>query len=267
MQCKVVAPLCAALLALAARAEANPRPLPFTYTSETLREGEAEVEQFVDGTPVRARNATTGNPAWFVAMQLQTELEYGITNRLELGLYVTWVPAAGSSFVDTPTLTEGNGVKQRLRYQFAEPGEWPVDVGVYGELVENEREFEIEAKILLQRRIGRLRVAANLWGEREFYWDGRAEWVLNPTLGVTYAATANLHLGVEGWMRAELPHPSPKPFAVGPHAFVGPTVLLDFGRVWWSTGVYLRATDTGRSPEVGDPYGRVWVRTILGLSL
>jgi hypothetical protein len=91
--------------------------------------------------------------------------------------------------------------------------------------------------------------------------------VINPTLGATVAATANVHLGVEGWLRAEYPKVTPREFNQGPHAYVGPTILFDWGKLWWSTGVYFRATDTKRAVEVGDTFGHVWARTIVGLSL
>jgi hypothetical protein len=41
--------------------------------------------------------------------------------------------------------------------------------------------------------------------------------------------------------------------------------MFNFGPVWWATGAYVRATDTSRALQVGDAYGRVWVRTVLGL--
>jgi hypothetical protein len=42
--------------------------------------------------------------------------------------------------------------------------------------------------------------------------------------------------------------------------------MFDFGNFWWSTGVYLRASDFGRSPQPGDEFGSVWGRMIIGLS-
>jgi hypothetical protein len=256
-----------ATLAVAPTARANPRPLPFTYTYETLADGEMELEQYADLTPVKALSAANGATAWYGATQFQTEFEYGITKRLELGLYVTLVPSAGNAFTNVPQMTEGNGIKQRLRVRLAEEGRWPLDVALYGELVENEREIEIEAKIILQRRIGDLRAVANLWAEREYYFENRRDWVLNPTLGLTYQVTPVFHPGVEGWMRAEFPDPapSPRPFNVGPHVYAGPTMMFSFGRLWWSTGVYLRATDFGRSLAAGDAFGSVWFRTVVGV--
>ncbi|MES1210217.1 MAG: hypothetical protein ABUS79_30130, partial [Pseudomonadota bacterium] len=81
---------CAAALAATA-ARANPRPLPFTYIYETLPHGDAEVELYTDLTPQRLLNAD-GNAGWHLASQFQLEVEYGITDRLELGLYLTLQP-------------------------------------------------------------------------------------------------------------------------------------------------------------------------------
>src|SRR3954469_14277422 len=98
-------------------ARANPRPLPFTYQSETLPAGAVEVEQFVDFLPLRATNAVSGERVWLLASQFQTEFEVGLTDRLELGLYVTYVPTFGAAYFETPQLPSGNGAKQRLRYR------------------------------------------------------------------------------------------------------------------------------------------------------
>ena len=258
--------MAAAALAYAPEARANPRPLPFTYQSESLAQGTGEVEQFIDFVPVRVLNRSA-NPAWYNATQLQTEIEYGITDKLELAIYFMFVPSVGvDPSQSPPTLTMGNGMSQRLRYRFADPGAWPVDVAVYGEVTENEREIELEAKVILQRRFGRLRLITNLWAEREFYFSGEREWVLNPTAGATVELTPRFHLGLEGWMRAEYEDDEgPRVFNRGPHVFAGPAFMMNLGPIWWATGVYLRATDLDRSVQVGDNFGRVWIRSVVGL--
>ena len=160
--------------------------------------------------------------------------------------------------------------KERLRYRLADQGAWPVDVALYGELIEYETEFEIEAKVILERRFGNLRIAANAWAEREFYFTGNVQdWVLNPTAGATYEITPSVHVGAEYWMRVEFPstNPNPRPFNIGPNQFVGPAVMFAFGKLWWSTGVYARVNDIGRTAEPLDDYGPIWVRTVIGLEL
>jgi hypothetical protein len=253
-------------------AAATPRPLPFTYTADTLAAGETEIEQYVDLTPVKAISPSETGAAgqWYTATQFQTEFEHGITDRLELGLYVAFQPDGPAGWSNTAVLTEGTGFKERLRWRLSDAGEWPVDVALYGELVEYETEFEIEAKVILERRIGDLRIVANAWVEREWYYAlPQQDWVVNPTIGLTYQVTPAFHAGVEYWMRVEFPNPAPnpRPFSVGPNQFVGPALMADFGKLWWSTGVYLRANDIDRTAQVGDNYGPIWARTVVGLEL
>jgi len=259
-----------AVAAAAAPASANPRPLPFAYTSETLAPGAAELEQFTDLTPLRALRGSDGRRVRYLGVQLQTELEIGLAERLELGLYVTYAPQfSPERLTQTALMIEGTGLKQRLRYALAPPGEWPVDVGVYGELAENERELEFEGKILLQRRFGALRVAANLWAEYEIEFGLGEDVVVNPTLGATYEITPSIHVGLDSWMRAEYPSDAPanRPYTLGPHVYAGPALLMDFGRVWWTVGAYGRVTDTDHLMQPGEPYGKVWVRSMIGYSL
>ncbi|HEY1547886.1 MAG TPA: hypothetical protein VGG28_08700, partial [Kofleriaceae bacterium] len=186
-----------ALAVMAGVAHANPRALPFTYTTDTLAPGQVEFEQTVDLVPLNAVSTTastapgTNGNAAYLASQFLTEFEIGVAPRLELALYLTFVPTVNGNVIEPQSqaiMPEGNGSKQRIRYTLADPGLWPIDVGVYGELSENEHELEFEGKVLLQRRFGALRVAANLWAEYEFYFarqgDGsiQRDVVINPTL-------------------------------------------------------------------------------------
>ena len=259
------------LAALASTASANPRALPFTYTSDTLPKGGVEIEQYVDLALLRAVSSISTGVAWYLPSAFQTEIEFGLTDRLELGLYMTFVPDPGEQFASKSVFPgTGNGLKQRLRYMFAEPGALPVDLGLYGELVENEREIEIEGKLLLQRRFDRLRVAANLSGEYELYFIGQREIVLNPSLGATYEVTPSLHVGVDSWLRGEYPQnpaPSKRTFGLGPQAYVGPAVMANFGKLWWSVGAYVRATEPSHHLQIGEPYGPIYVRSMIGYDL
>ncbi|MFZ5893186.1 MAG: hypothetical protein ACOY0T_19155 [Myxococcota bacterium] len=269
MRLLVVCLSCALTLA-SAHANATPRPLPFTYQHEQLDTGETEIEQYADFTPVRARNSQTGAPVYYGLTQFQTEFEYGITPRLELGLYLTLVPTTTNGFSELPRGTLGNGLKQRLRWQLAPTGEWPLDVALYGEVAENEREIELEAKVILQRRIDRLRLIANIVGEREFYYNGEHDLVFAPSAGVTFEASPRIQPGFEWWMRSEYPEenaPSPRPFQLGPHHYAGPTLLVLLGRAFITTGAYVRLSDTSHSMTFGEGFGRVWVRTLVGIGL
>jgi hypothetical protein len=253
--------------ALAASASANPHPLPYSYPYQTLPQGKIEVEEIVDMVPMRvAREKADGTRDAVTALrsQLQTEVELGISDRLELGLYMAFRQGATA---DTPAL-RFEGLKQRLRYRIAEEGDLPVDLGLYFEVAEFYNEVELEQKLLLSRRFGYLTAVANLWVEQEYYFQEQAwKLVYNPTAGAVYELSPSFMLGLEYWARGRLD--SGESFGddspSGARHYAGPTFLLQSGEAWWSTGVYARLDHFGDSAVADDPYGKLWFRTILGL--
>jgi hypothetical protein len=217
-----------------------------------------------------------GKPTTFAATQFQIELEYGLARRFELGLYLTFAPTAGDSLSGYPIMPEGNGVKERVKYHATGPLA-PIDLSFYLELAETNREVELEGKIIGERRFGPVRAIANYWMEREQYYDGHGEWCFNPTAGLVLEAAPFIQPGIESWMHVEVPDgadgdegPTPgkaRPFALGPHVYVGPTLLFSFSKLWWSTGVYFRVTDVDRPTQVGDAFGKLWLRALFGIPL
>jgi hypothetical protein len=256
---------------LAPTAHANPHPLPYSYPYQTLPQGKVEIEEIADIVPVRvAREKLDGTRDAVTALryQLQTELELGITDRLELGVYFAFRQGASA---DTPAL-RFEGMKQRLRYRFAEEGDLPVDIGVYLEVAEFYNEVELEQKLLLSRRFGYLTAVANLWVEQEYYFQDQ-EWKLiyNPTAGAVYEFSPSFMLGLEYWARgrfddaASATGDAAADIPSGARHYLGPTFLLQSGEAWWSTGVYARLDHFSEDAVADDPYGKVWIRTMLGL--
>jgi hypothetical protein len=249
-------------------ARANPRPLPFSYPYETLSAETAELEQYVDLTPVRIvdpEDASGNGRIWDQQYRLQTEFEYGITDRLELGLYLVLANDAGGPLAF-------DGIKQRLRYRLAEEGELPVDIGLYGEIAEFHDELEFEEKLILSKRFGKLRVMTNLWFEESLeHYEDELEATFHPTAGVTGEVNPNLHLGVEYWgvgkFENEAPAGTAAHFNDSFHHFIGPAVSLQFGKLWWSTGAYYRLDETKRRADAGDQFGHAWVRTVIAVAL
>jgi len=260
-------------LFVAASASANPRPLPFSYPYQTTPEGSAELEQYLDLTPVKKYNDDKTKRVFDGNYRLQTEFEYGITDRLELGLYLVFKQDAPEQ--GDPTM-KFDGTKQRLRYRFAEEGELPIDIGVYFEVAEFHDEFELEQKLLLSKRFGNLKLMTNLWVEQEWERGKSMEFIINPTIGATYQIDPRVWLGVEYWGRGMLENEAAE-HGVDPssveyfnesfHHYAGPAVMLSFGKLWWSTACYLRFDEMQRSGQVGDKFGKVWFRSVVGIDL
>jgi hypothetical protein len=259
----------ASLLAPAARA--NPRPLPFSYPYETLPTGKVEVEQYTDLVPVRvAREKPDGTQegVFGVRSVLQTELEFGLTDRLEFAWYFTFRQGASAA---TPFL-RFQGVKQRLRLRLAEEGEWPVNVGLYLEVAEFYDEFEVEEKILLSRRFGPLNFVLNLWVEQEYYFQtSETKYIYNPTAGVSYELSPQLMVGAEYWTRGRFDGNDASDLSgegdapTGARHYLGPTFLYQTGELFLSFGAYLRLDGLGEDAVVNDAYGKVWFRSLIGL--
>lgn len=257
-----------ALLAFASFAPgaalANPRNLPITYNASTSPRGSLEVEQFVDAIGVRLERELddgSAESALVPRYELQTELEYGLTDRLEYGLYFAFRQGAS---IDTPVI-RFSGVKNRLRWRFSSP-EWPVQLAAYGEVATFHDEIELEEKLIVDYRAGRLRALANLWIEQEWYFvDDLAKYVFNPSVGVSYELSPAFTVGTEYWVRGRFDEPEMG--GAGTHHYAGPTFMAQRGEHWISAGVYARLDSLGHATAIDDPNGKVWVRLVAGIGL
>jgi hypothetical protein len=261
------------VVGFSSRSAATPRPLPYTYPYETLGEGELELELYGDFTLLRVADATGGAEGrlWEPAYVLQNEFEYGVSDRIELGFYQVFEaqPLDGGS-----NAMVFDGFKWRVRGRLADAGEWPIDVALYLELETFHDELSLEEKVILAKRFGRFHWMTNLWVEESEHrpFDSALRSmhvVLNPTTGITYQVTPTFQPGIEYWARGELGTVGDSPVDVinnRIHHFLGPTVHLDFGKLWWTAGVYADLNNVNR-PQPGEVYGSFWVRSVLGLSL
>jgi hypothetical protein len=263
-------PFSAGVLALlaAAPAGATPRSLPFTYPYDTLPAGASELEQYVDVIPTRVpRERADGTVEGVLGHRyaLQTEFEYGITDRLEAAFYVVFRQAAS---VGAGSL-HLQGIKQRLRYRLANDHEWPVGAAVYFEVAEFSDEIELEQKLILGRRFGRLQLLANLWFEEERYFQTKeTKLIYNPTAGATWEISPRVIVGLEYWVRGRFDGGAASTDApTSAHHYLGPTLLLQGESMWLSVGAYVGLSSVTRGFEVGNAYGPLWVRALLGVDL
>ncbi len=261
------------VLALPSTAHADPHALPFSYPYETLLQGQVEVEQYMDFVPMRVEREKldgTLDDVWGVRSVLTTELDVGLTDRLELGFSLQLRQDASGT---TPFMRLA-GVKQRLHYRLAETGELPVDVGLYLEVSEHHNELELEERILVSKRLGSMTLVANLWVEQEWYFqDSVTKYIFNPTAGATYEITPRCHVGLEYWSRGRLDDTRDDQIALTDdaptktHHYLGPTFLYQPDRVFFALGVYARIDTIGESAVAGDPFGKIWLRSTIGLEL
>ena len=175
------------LLIFETAAEADMRDYLFNQDYDTSKKGEFELEFYNDLNMPNKDNSDTYN------LLQQYELEYGITDHLQMALYnvVTWNRAQD---------WRQDAWKLEGKYRFLESGELPVDIALYGEYKNPNgssaaRSDEVEMKLILGKNIGAWNVTGNFVAEREI--NQHEAWQLEYTLGARCPVTPRLHVGLE----------------------------------------------------------------------
>jgi hypothetical protein len=242
----VALPICLAVAVASNTAFANPRPLAFTYHYNTTAAGQLEVKQYIDVIPLEIDDGA-GGESTRLQFDLQTELEFGLSDHWELGFYLV-----GRQPVDGPYAFRG--IKQRIRGRFAEEGDLPLDIGIYFEITEYAHELELEQKLILAKRLGQVLLLANISFEQEFLYDGgEVEVIFNPSLGVAWAPSPAVSLGLEYRLDGEL-----KELGEADH-YLGPVLMLVSGQYFATLGAY--------GHLAGESNADVMVRLLLGIGL
>jgi hypothetical protein len=261
-----------AALAAPAAASASPRPLPMSEPYETLVEDKLELEQRVDAVPVRVEPQVPEGGSLRLRSELATELRLGWSDRLELGVSIGLRQDAAPT---APPLRLA-GFGQRARLRFAEAGDWPVDVALQVALAEHHDGVSAAERAIVSWRYGGLHALANFEvGQR--YGSPGGEWrhAYLATGGVGYEVVPGYSIGAEYWVRGRLDQARSGPVLVDdpddPGAevlhYAGPAAFVQRRRLWLAAGAHVRLDRLASSAPVGDRFGELWVRVLVGLEL
>jgi hypothetical protein len=181
------------------------RRFTYTYEPEVLPKGAVEFEQWV--TLRTQRNKAVGQQN-YNKWEIREELEYGVTDRYSVSLYVN---TSAESFRDPATTLDSskfdfNGISIENRYMVLNPAEHAVGLTLYLEPRFSGSEAELEQKIILGQRLGDWKWAFNLthateWSDNLHSTEGEVE----GTLGITRDLGKHWSLGLELRDHNELP--------------------------------------------------------------
>jgi hypothetical protein len=161
-----VAPLALSVALLSFPAAAGNRSFVYTQESRVLAPGESELEPW---TTFRA-----GRSRYYSAIDARIELEHGLTPGLQLALY--WNFSTQTEDVVQDSLTrelsrvsesEFASASAELKYQLSDPTADVLGSALYLETTLGPRESELEAKLIVDRSVGKWLLAANLSAELE----------------------------------------------------------------------------------------------------
>ncbi|RJP29560.1 MAG: hypothetical protein C4533_00780 [Candidatus Omnitrophota bacterium] len=197
-------------------AYADNRSYVWTYEYMTMPKGlwEAEVYATTEIKDINRSNINT--------VKHWLELEYGLTDRLDLAVYQMWKTGNKISENDT----EYDGFKVRARYRFGEKGKFLLDPLVYLEYIRNDDLHKPnvgEAKLILARDIGRVNISYNQILKANLESEGLAEWEY--AAGGSYKISETFRFGLES-----------KGSYTKDKIAVGPVVSFRFGKNWMALG-------------------------------
>jgi len=264
----------AAALSVAAPALAGESPFGYVYTTDTHPRGKREVEQWL----TRRHGQSRGD---YDLWQARTEIEYGITDRLQTALYLNYDHV--SAFHNRADGTTGPGAfvpdaadpdarySRTLFQSFS--SEWiyrpfspykdPIGLALYIEPTWGPDQRELETKLIVQKNFldDRLVWAANFTAAAEkerFHGEWEREGELELTTGLAYQIAPRWHAGVEyRHHRGYTGRGFSADKRVYAASFLGPSVHYA-SRNWWVTATFLTQianakaySDDARSDVVG----------------
>ena len=239
---------------------ASERHFTYTYESAVLRPGAREIEPW--------STFRLGRSGFYRGLDSRIEAELGLTDRLQTSLYLNLQALTQDTPLGRSSATELEGISSEWKLKLSDPVADRAGVALYGELGAGPSDVELEAKLILDRRVGRLLGALNLSAEREWAFDEpatRRETALELDAAACWFLTPRLTAGLELRSHTLVPSgPEPTRSAL----FLGPTV--SYARQgWWAAASVLPQLRALRGASDGHldlaEHERVEVRVLFGL--
>ena len=221
---------------------AGVRHFTFLYEAPTSPPGSVELENTV----------TWAHGSSWNDVFIREELEIGITDRFQLGLYpLDWSHEGGDGF-------HYNGGAVELIYNLSNPVIDPVGISLYEEIAGGRQHFESETKLIAQKNFGRWIFDYNATLEAE--WEDRhleeKSGELQQALGASYEISPRLSVGLE--FLHEFVFPDWRDDDKIRNVFVGPNVSYRQHQWFVTVTALAQATDTSDEPDFQ-------LRTIFGI--
>jgi hypothetical protein len=234
----------ALLLGLPAPASAIERRFAFTYESTTSPKGHVELENWVTW---KHHDRTGPNDADL--FQFRHELEFGVTDRFQVGLYLFDWRYDEHDTSGHKAEWEHSGIE--LIYNLTNPTTDFLGSALYFEALVGESALELEGKLLLQKNFGPLTVAYNAILEAE--WEGEKfgefderEGEFAQALGVSYDVNKTFSVGAELLHEIALPDWAEAEDSV---VYAGPNAAVRFGRGFFVVAALFQLTDVESEPD------------------
>ena len=217
------------ILLLATAADASQRRFTHSYEATTQPKGAWEYEQWVTWKTHR------DDDSQFDRFDIRHEIEYGLTDKLQLALYFDWRYRDGRSV--SKDRAEFRDVAFEAIYNLTDPTADPLGLAVYGEVKVGDEFLELEGKLLAQKNFGPVAAVYNLIVEAEYEGAHLDEdkGKIEQTAGISYQVSPAFLVGAEFVHEIGFPDWDTTGHNV---LYVGPNVSWRH-KTWWITATQL----------------------------
>jgi hypothetical protein len=169
-------------------AVAQDRIFTYVYQSLVLNKGEKELEVWA--------TYLTGKEDYFRALDTRAEFEVGLGKRIQTSFYLNYSSKSMGVMEDTLAGLETENefsFSNEWKYKISDPVADVLGSAVLGEITIGTSEVELEAKLILDKRMGRVTQALNLVFEPEWSWKPSGKEI---SANAEYKFEINYGLGV-----------------------------------------------------------------------
>lgn len=191
------------ILLAAGSSHAQDRLFTYTYQSTVLNKGQRELESW--------HTLRVGRDDYYARYDNRTEYEIGLGGNLQTAFYLNLTSA-------TKTVTENSvkslststeiGFSNEWKLKLLDPVAHPVGLALYAEVGISSTEYELEGKVIIDKKIGNLTVAANgvyeqafipAYSHSEFSWENERK--IEGYLAFAYTLNPKFHLTFENALK------------------------------------------------------------------
>lgn len=179
--------------------QAQDRLFTYTYQSTVLNKGQRELESW--------NTIRTGRDDFYVRFDNRTEFEIGLGSKLQTAFYLNLSSKTKTVMEDSvKSLSTENeiGFSNEWKLKILDPVADPIGLALYAEIGIASNEFELEGKVIIDKKIGHLTLAGNAVYEYEFapnYQNNKLSWEteqkLNGVLAFAWTFGTKFHLTQE----------------------------------------------------------------------
>ena len=221
-------------------ARANERHFSYTYESAVLAPGEKEIEVWTTGRG--------GRDSRYTQLDERLEFEVGLLPGLQTSVYLNF-SAIGQEVGGELTKSTELSFSNEWKWRALDSSLDAVGLAFYFEVTAGVDALELEGKLIVDKRIGQLLLAANFVAEEEWEFgigQTQQELHLDGYLAASWFFTPRLAIGLEAWNANIIANGTWEHSAI----FLGPVASYS-GDGWWVTFTFLPQLPAFKPSEGG----------------